>query len=126
MILLDEYFQDSITNYGFTPAEEDYIRASDLLKKVNALFPDCILRSGHRTRGKTLSLIAAGYRAAIGGQHEQSNAVDISDPQNMLDQNLDDTILTDHDLYRESPYATVGWCHLARVGPPSGRRTFDP
>ena len=126
MILSDEYFQDSITNFDYTPSSEDYIRCADLLAKVNKLFPDCQLRSGHRTRAKTEALIAAGYRAALGGQHEQSNAVDISDPDNKLDANLDDTLLADAELYREAPHATPSWVHLQTVPPGSGKRTFEP
>ena len=125
-ILVDEYFQDSISNFGYTPTGLDYICAQDLLDKVNALFPDCTLRSGHRTREKTLALIAAGYRAAVGGQHEQSNAVDISDNDNQLDANLDDTLLADAQLYREAPAYTDTWLHLQSVAPASGHRTFIP
>lgn len=126
MILVEEYYQDSISNYGYTPSSDDYIRAQDLLNLVNALFPDCQLRSGHRTREKTLALIAAGYRAAVGGQHEQSNAVDIADADNKLDANLDDTMLADAQLYREAPHATPSWVHLQTVAPGSGKRTFEP
>jgi len=128
-ILADEYFQDSISNYGYTPSQEDYLRAADLLAKVNALFPDCQLRSGHRTREKTEALIAAGYRATVGGQHEQSNAVDIADPHNTLDDGLDDDQLAAAGLYREDPRYTAGpsgWVHLQRVAPPSGHHTFIP
>ncbi len=126
MILLDEYFQDSVVNYGYEPTEEDRIRCQDLLDKVNAMFPDADLRSGHRTREKTLALIAAGYRAAIGGQHEQSNAVDLADPFNARDDWLDDAKLEAGELYREAPEDTNGWLHLQRVPPKSGHRTFKP
>ncbi len=126
MILLDEYFQDSVVNYGFTPSQDDYLKAQDLLDKVNVLFPDCVLRSGHRTREKTLALIAAGYRAAVGGNHEHSTAVDISDPHNSCDDSLDDDKLEDACLYREAPHTTMGWVHLSITPPKSGRRTFEP
>lgn len=126
MIQLSEYFHDSVVNFGYIPTDEDNARASDLLTKVNALFPDCTLRSGHRTREKTLALIAAGYRASLGGKHEQCYAVDIADPDDQLDANLDDTILADAGLYREAPHATVSWCHLQTVAPKSGHRTFEP
>ncbi len=126
MITSDEYFQDSISNFGFIPTATDYTRAADLLDKVNALFPDCDLRSGHRTREKTLALISAGYRAAIGGQHEQSNAVDIADPFNSRDDGLDDAKLEAAQLYREAPEDTENWVHLQRVPPKSGKRTFIP
>ena len=85
-ILADEYFQDSISNFGYTPTDTDYERCDDLLTRVNALFAalgiPCECRSGHRTRAKTMQLIAAGDRAAVGGQHEQSNAVDVADNEN--------------------------------------------
>ncbi len=126
MILLDEYFQDSISNYGYEPTREDRLRCQDLLDRVNILFPDCILRSGHRTREKTLALIAAGYRAAINGEHEHSNAVDLSDPDNEMDDGLDDAKLEEAQLYREDPSATEHWVHLQTVSPKSGHRTFMP
>ncbi len=126
MILLDEYFQDSVSNYGYEPSEEDRLRCQDLLDKVNALFPDCGLRSGHRTRAKTLALIAAGYRAAIDGEHEHSNAVDISDPDDSMDDDLDDEQLEDAELYREHPSSTPSWVHAQTVPPKSGHRTFMP
>ncbi len=126
MILLDDYFQDSITNFNFTPTENDYTCASDLLDKVNALFPDCQLRSGHRTPEKVAALRAAGYKAALDSQHMHSNAVDISDPDNSKDVGLDDRQLEDAQLYREHPDATDTWVHLQRVPPKSGHRTFMP
>lgn len=126
MITVDEYFQDSICNYGFTPSTQDYTRASELLNRVNALFPDCQLRSGHRTRAKTEALIASGHRAALGGNHEESFAVDVSDPDNVRDNDLDDATLEGFDLYREHPLATDSWVHLQSVPPKSGHRTFYP
>ncbi len=126
MITSDEYFQDSISNYGFTPSTEDYTCAADLLDKVNALFPDCELRSGHRTMDKVLALRAAGYRAALDSQHMHSNAVDIADNDDSKDDQLDDSSLEVAQLYREAPDATHTWVHLQRVPPASGRRTFNP
>jgi hypothetical protein len=130
MILTDEYFQDSIVNYGFKPNALDYERSDDLLTRVNAIFEalgyPCEIRSGHRTREKTLALIASGHRAAVGGNHEQSLAVDVADPTNMADADLSDELLEQYGLYRESPTATASWVHLQSVPPKSGRRTFNP
>jgi hypothetical protein len=125
-ITVDEYFQDSICNYAFTPTSEDFIRAYDLVGKVNAIFPGCELRSGHRCREKTLALIASGHRAALGGEHEKSNAIDIADPDNHFDDHLDDEQLELAGLYREHPDDTHTWVHLQRVPPKSGHRTFKP
>lgn len=126
MITSDEYFQDSISNFNFTPTTEDYTCAADLLDKVNALYPDCELRSGHRTMAKVEQLRAAGYRAALDSQHMHSNAVDIVDNDNSKDDALDDQQLENAQLYRESPDATDTWVHLQRVPPHSGHRTFNP
>lgn len=139
MITSDEYFQDSITNFGYTPTEQDYERADDLLTRVNALLDEfgeargC--NSGHRTRAKTLQLRAQGVRAAIGSKHEQSLAVDVADADNTLDMwissfDWDDgkanRMLESHGLWREATGDTLGWAHLQTVAPASGRRTFFP
>jgi hypothetical protein len=126
MITVAQYFHDSMSNYGFEPTAEDLANATDLLDKVNGLYPDAQLRSGHRVRAKTLALIASGHKAAVGGTHEHSNGVDIADPDNEHDVALDDEILEAHGLYREHPMATDGWVHLQRVPPRSGHRTFYP
>lgn len=130
MITVDEYFQDSISNYNFTPKSWDYEHSDDLLTRVNKLLEDfgeeLDLRSGHRTREKTLALIAAGYRAALGGKHETSQAVDVADPHNLLDAWLSDAKLESYGLYREAPSATDTWCHLQNFPPKSGHRTFIP
>lgn len=129
-ILADEYFQDSISNFGYTPTGEDYDRCDDLLTRVNAIFDylglPCELRSGHRTRAKSLALIAEGYRAALGGKHETSQAVDVADLGNRADELITDALLEQYDLYREAPHATDSWVHLQNVPPKSGKRTFEP
>jgi hypothetical protein len=130
MIDAEGYFYDSVTHYCFKPSALDHERADDLLTRVNALFEalgyPCDLRSGHRTREKTLALIEKGYRAAVGGNHELSLAVDVADPTNMADADLSDEMLQQYGLYRESPTATAGWTHLQTVPPKSGHRTFNP
>lgn len=73
-----------------------------------------------------------GFRAsnsttgAAKSQHKQANAVDVYDPGNKLDKWLTDEILTKFGLYREAAAATPTWCHLQRIAPGSGRRTFNP
>lgn len=130
MILAQEYFQDSESNFGYTVTQEDYERCDDLLTRVNALYEalglPCELRSGHRVPAKTEELIATGHRAARGGQHEQSRAVDVSDPSDYADKAVSDELLTSYGLYREAPTSTPGWQHLQNVPPASGHRTFIP
>lgn len=130
MITLDEYFHDSVMNFAYLPTDTDRERADDLLTRVNALLEDFgemrDVRSGHRTRDKSLKLIAAGYKAALGGNHEKCFAVDVVDNDNDLDVYLTDEMLTSYGLYREHPDATDTWVHLQSVPPKSGNRTFVP
>jgi len=126
MISVDDYFKDSITNYDYTPSSEDWTKAQELLDKVNGLWPDAKLRSGHRTRQKTLDLIAKGYKAALNDAHENSNGVDVSDDDNSKDAALTDQALETAGLYREHPGYTPTWVHLQQTPPGSGHRTFIP
>lgn len=130
MILFTEYFHDSRVNFGYNPTPLDYERCDDLLTRVNALYEalglPCELRSGHRVPTKTQELIASGHRAAKGGNHEQSLAVDVADPGNVADRELSDELLEQYGLYREEPEKTDTWVHLQSVPPRSGHRTFVP
>lgn len=130
MITIQEYFHDSVVNFGYAPTAADNDAADDLLTRANKLIEDfgedLVLRSGHRTRAKTLALIAAGYKAALGGKHETAQAVDIADPNNLLDAWLTDAKLEAYGLYREAPSATPTWVHVQTVAPKSGHRTFIP
>lgn len=130
MILADEYFQDSIVNYGYTPTALDYERCDDLLTRVNALYEalglPCDLRSGHRVPQKTQELINSGHRAARGGKHETSQAVDVADNEEWADKEISDELLESYGLWREDPADTKSWTHLQNVPPDSGKRTFKP
>ena len=61
-----------------------------------------------------------------GSAHRSGEAVDVYDPDNYLDNWLNDEILERYGLYRENPSETPGWCHLQTRAPGSGRRTFNP
>lgn len=134
MITEQDYFNDSVTRYGYAPTALDRERADDLLTRVSAIeadwvalgHPELVQTSGHRTRQKTLDLIASGVRAALGGNHERSLAIDIADPNGELDEWLTDERLTSYGLWREAPPSTPGWVHVQTVAPKSGHRTFFP
>ena len=59
-------------------------------------------------------------------KHKTAHAVDVYDPENKLDDMIDDDLLIEFGLYREAPGSTFGWAHLQDVAPGSGRRTFLP
>lgn len=58
--------------------------------------------------------------------HKDGAGVDLYDPDNKIDDALDDALLEKFHLYREHPSATARWCHLTTRAPRSGRRTFLP
>lgn len=56
--------------------------------------------------------------------HKEGRAVDVYDPHGDLDRWLTDARLAAHELYRETPASTNGWCHLQDR--PTANRTFNP
>lgn len=94
----------------------------------NAVDPD----TGTQISGARGGVGDGGFRlsnshtGAVNSKHKQAQAVDIFDPANVLDDWLNDALLTEFGLYREHPDSTRGWCHLQSVAPKSGKRTFKP
>lgn len=58
--------------------------------------------------------------------HKDAMAVDVYDPDELLDKAItkNEQGLIIHDLYREHPDNTPGWCHLTTRAPGSKRRTY--
>lgn len=63
---------------------------------------------------------------APGSAHKVGKAVDVYDPDGILDKWITDDLLRECNLYREHPDKTDGWCHLTIRRPGSGNRTFWP
>ena len=130
-IQVEDYFRDSVDNWGFTPQEADTDAADNLLVRVNAMFDealqmDAALSSGHRTPAKTDELRKEGYGAVHNDAHEHATGVDVADPLGAADKAITDEMLTQYGLYREDPRWTVGWVHLQTNAPGSGHHTFIP
>lgn len=113
------------------------INAAGLLAAVNALLEECVANGWiPRVNPATGTLISGqdngGWRPSdcpIGAptsSHKTGRGVDIADGNGELDALITDGMLEFHGLYRESPEATSGWCHLTDRAPKSGRRTFWP
>lgn len=105
--------------------------AIELLKRVNALLAEFYKQVPKAKK----RIITSGYRTAkvnaqVGGakksNHMLCRAVDLSDPDQVLDNWLTDEILEKFDLYREDPSATKTWVHLQSCPPKSKKRTFLP
>lgn len=137
MITVDQYFFDPHDKVEKEHSPEQATAAETLLEKVNGLLfdltweypvdPDtgCSIsgaKGGHGDGGFRLPTSKTG---ATNSKHKTAHAVDVYDPSNELDDLLTDDILKQHDLYREAPEATLGWCHLQDVPPGSGKRTYQ-
>lgn len=136
MITMEEYVGPHADSPDWTLERED--NAADLLLRVNALVEylttECGLISqvnphtGTEVSGETFG----GFRpqdccqGAPDSSHKTGKGVDKYDPQNSMDDMLNNEILERFDLYREHPNATLGWCHLTTRAPHSGNRTFLP
>jgi len=67
-------------------------------------------------------LTTATTGAAL-SSHKEASGIDIYDEGDKLDNLLDahPEILEKFNLYRETPSATRGWCHLTKRPPKSGK-----
>jgi hypothetical protein len=114
MIFLADYFGPWVDHKDAT--EEVKKNAEVLLEKVANLLDETY--GGFRPQDCP--------QGSPNSSHKVGRGVDIYDPLNALDNWLTDALLEKYGLYRESPLATKGWCHLSDRAPGSGRRTFSP
>lgn len=136
MITLAELFGKKICHPDAT--EERIANAIKLLKKVNMLIEtigyeppvcpntDCQISGSLHGSGDGGFRLQSSKTGAKNSSHKQGMAVDVYDPKGILDAHITDTLLREHDLYREAPSATPGWCHLTTRAPRSKKRTFLP
>ena len=138
MISQKDYFGVKMDNPEATL--EIKSNASAMLSKVNELLKYAALDghykspidpdTGTQVSGSRGGAGDGGFRlststtGASKSKHRTAHAVDVYDPANLLDNWLTDEILEEFQLYRETPTATNGWCHLQDIPPGSGRRTY--
>lgn len=135
MILFKEYFGKFLDHKDAT--EEVKENAIVLLERVNDLLEysfefgvDMVLNP--LTKTYISGAKYGGFRpqncpiGAPKSAHKTGEAVDIYDPKNLLDNWINDVILSRFNLYRESPLSTPKWTHLTTRSPKSNRRTFSP
>ena len=135
MITSEQYFQAK-------PHEPEHSAAAfTLLEKVNELIEwarlggfagDVDPDTGTQISGSKGGAGDGGFRltsaktGAVGSKHKSAHAVDVYDPDDVLDRILSDDDLARFGLYREAPDSTPGWAHLQDVASGSGKRTFHP
>lgn len=139
MITRGQYFAKKLGNPEITAAIEE--AADTLLGKVNALLDYAASEGAYEApvdadTGSQISgskggdgdgglRLSTSKTGGPGSKHRTAHAVDVYDPGNKLDNWLTDEILEQFGLYRETPTATNGWCHLQDVPPGSGKRTYN-
>ncbi len=128
MITLQDYWMGRDEEYplAMTPQiERNAQRTVDLANQL-------LLRYGGHAKvnsgWRPPQVNAATPGAAKFSRHMTGEAVDLADPEGMLDdwcmENL--PVLEKLGLWMEHPAATKGWCHLQTIPPKSGRRVFYP
>lgn len=135
MISVADYFGAHVDSPDATPERKACAEA--MLDRVNPLLTEAEAHGVElEMNPKTQTLVSGtqygGFRpqdcpeGAPHSAHKEARAVDVYDPHGLLDKWITDLLLEKHDLYREHPNDTPGWCHLSDRAPGSGRRTFHP
>lgn len=134
MITQADYYLSRDQQYAQELTPELRANATHLLMRVNALLsiyyaehPDADrprVTSGWRPRAVNARIPTA----AVNSRHMTCQAIDLSDPDGLLDEWCMDSpqYLEQFELWQEHPSATKGWTHLQSVPPRSGKRVFYP
>ena len=132
MITLDDFFmgRDKI----YPPSHELIGNARVTVDRANLLLAQYYAANPGADRAH----VTSGYRppainadtpgAAVRSRHMTCQAVDLTDPDGLLDDWCYDNpaVLASIGLWQEHPSATKGWCHVQIVPPRSGKRVFYP
>jgi hypothetical protein len=130
MITLRDYWMGRDDQYLLAMTPEIERNAERLLGLVNALLA---IYGGHpkvSSGWRPPAVNAATPNAAHNSKHMTGQAIDLVDPDGMLDEWLTSDAGLDAmnaiGLWMEHPAATKGWAHLQSIPPASGRRVFYP
>ena len=138
-ICLADYTMDREKVYGKEFTEEIKSNAEKTVALTNALL-NVLETAGIPLEAHPVnrSVVASGWRppqinrqvpnAALRSKHMTAQAIDLYDPDGLIDEYLlaHPEPLHALGLYQEHPSATKGWAHVQIVPPKSGRRVFYP
>lgn len=133
MITLEDYFVRM--SRAEQPSQEVRDNAAALLPLVNTLLIraaadgiECAIEPKVNSGWRPAAFNATVPGAAVNSKHITGQAIDVADPDGMLDdwcvRNLE--VLAELGLYLEHPLSTKGWTHVQSVPPRSGNRMFYP
>ena len=140
MIELTDYWMGRDRTHGLllsVDMRRNAARTVELANKLLVLAKGAGVQLEPNARG---SIVNSGWRppdinastpgAAVKSLHMTCEAVDLNDPDGLIDDWLmtesGQKVLTDLGLWHEHPSATKGWAHVQCRPPKSGRRTFYP
>ena len=111
-------------------ANELLFRVNNLLDKIQIAYPDTQDARDWRVNSgwRSVKYNATIPGAAVNSKHVTGQAIDLADPDGVLDNILfnDTTLLVEASLWLEHPASTKGWTHWQSVPPKSGNRVFFP
>lgn len=123
----DKQYEDQLTPEIRANAERTCVLANLLIGYFKSDTGD--MDRHHVTSGwRPPEVNAATPNAAPRSKHMTGQAVDLADPEGVLDEWCMEhqAILERLGLYLEHPSATKSWCHVQTVAPKSGKRVFYP
>lgn len=126
-ITVNQYLSQHSQGGQIIPSSEVVANATELIRLLDIMCadPSCPIRYPDLRSGwRPASYNAKVPGAAPNSTHMTGNGIDIADNDGVFDDWLTDEILEKYSLYREHPSQTKSWCHLQRVPPRSGKRTY--
>lgn len=138
MITLEQYFMGRDRTYKPELTDDILRNARGMVDATNRLLEAMAGSVPLVNNPATRSLVSSGWRpaavnaatpgAALRSRHMSAQAVDLYDPEGVLDDWCTGNLQTLDRLalWMEHPAATKGWCHLQSVPPRSGSRVFYP
>lgn len=132
MITLDDYWMGRDKLYPLDMTETIRANAQRTVEVANRILTLFKAETKDTEQRKVTSgwrpprVNAAIPNAATKSLHMTGEAIDIADPDGMLDEWLDEAECREFKVYKEHPASTKGWCHIQIKPPKSGNRIFYP
>lgn len=138
-IMLPDYYMGRDAKYAGLLTDDLRKNAFVVVAKANTLLTQLLAANVPlETSPTTHTLVSSGWRpaevnaatpnASTRSKHLTCQAIDIYDPEGLIDDWCMDHlhVLEAVELWMENPAATKGWAHWQIIPPKSGKRVFFP